>query len=106
MWSTVWVGLCVKGGREERLRALRAARSHTVGYIGGCDEEQGELECPCHELLFAFNLTLMAARPILMAAVTFGSLCPPLSRSVAILQVFAPTMTNLMDLYRTPSVST
>ena len=40
------MGLWVKGGgeRENRLRALRTACPHTVGYIGGCDEEQGEIE--------------------------------------------------------------
>ena len=26
------------------LRALRHTRSHTVGYIGGCDHEKGEIE--------------------------------------------------------------
>jgi hypothetical protein len=31
---------------RERQRALRGARPHTVGYVGRCDEEQGEMECP------------------------------------------------------------
>jgi len=30
----------------EELRALRATRPHTVGYIGVCDQAQGEIECP------------------------------------------------------------
>ena len=30
------------------LRALRATRPHTVGYIGGCDHDAGEIECPCY----------------------------------------------------------
>ena len=34
--------------RDDRLRALRATRPHTVGYIGGCDEEKGEIESPTH----------------------------------------------------------
>ena len=34
--------------RHNRLRALRATRPHTVGYIGGCDQEQGGIECPAH----------------------------------------------------------
>ena len=45
MGSTVWLGLWVKRERDNRLRALRATRPHTVGYIGGCDQEQGEIEC-------------------------------------------------------------
>ena len=32
--------------RDDRLRALRATRPHTVGYIGGRDQEQREIECP------------------------------------------------------------
>ena len=32
--------------REEAPLALRAARPHTVVYIGGCDQEEGEIECP------------------------------------------------------------
>ena len=32
--------------RDNRLRALRATRAHTVGYVGGCDEVQGEIESP------------------------------------------------------------
>ena len=36
------------GGRGgNRLRALRATRPHTVGYLERCDQEQGEIECPC-----------------------------------------------------------
>ena len=31
----------------DRLRALRHTRPHTVGYIGGCDQEEGMLERPC-----------------------------------------------------------
>ena len=30
--------------RKEAPLALRATRSHTVGYIGGCDQEEGEIE--------------------------------------------------------------
>ena len=30
-----------EGERENGLRALRATRPHTVGYIGGGDQEQG-----------------------------------------------------------------
>ena len=41
----VQLGLWVKWERERyrdnRLRALRATRPHTVGYIGGCDQEKG-----------------------------------------------------------------
>jgi hypothetical protein len=29
---------------DNRLRVLRATRPHTVGYIGGYDQEQGEIE--------------------------------------------------------------
>ena len=29
--------------------ALRAARPHTVGYVGGCDQEEGVIECPFQE---------------------------------------------------------
>ena len=32
--------------RDDRLRAVRAARAHTVGYTGGWDQEQGEIESP------------------------------------------------------------
>ena len=32
--------------REEAPLALRAARPHTLGYIGGYDQEQGVIECP------------------------------------------------------------
>jgi hypothetical protein len=32
--------------REKRLRALRGTHPHTVGYVGGCDAEQEEIECP------------------------------------------------------------
>ena len=46
--NTVRLGLRVKGGggreRDKRSRALRATRPHTVGYIGACDQEQGEIE--------------------------------------------------------------
>ena len=30
--------------RDTRLRALRATRPHTLGHVGGCDQEQGEIE--------------------------------------------------------------
>ena len=30
-----------EGQRDNRLRALRGTGSHTVGYAGGCDHEQG-----------------------------------------------------------------
>ena len=32
--------------KDSSLRALRATRPHTVSYIGGCDQEQGVMECP------------------------------------------------------------
>ena len=32
--------------RDSRLRALRGARPHTVGYIRGCDQEQGGVISP------------------------------------------------------------
>ena len=32
--------------REHAPLALRATRPHTVGYIGGCDQEEGVIECP------------------------------------------------------------
>jgi len=31
------------------LRALYATRPPTLGYIGGCDQEQGEIECPSRQ---------------------------------------------------------
>ena len=46
--------LCIparKQGRREREEsppALRAARPHTVGYIGGCDQEEGGVGCLPH----------------------------------------------------------
>jgi len=30
---------------DNRLRALRPPRPHTLGYVGGCDEEQGVIKC-------------------------------------------------------------
>jgi hypothetical protein len=52
----------VGGEREKdnRLRALRAARAHTVGFIGGCDQEQGKIKYFCNVLrgsmpLFAYH---------------------------------------------------
>ena len=33
--------------REKRLRALRATLSHTMGFMGGGDQEHGEIESPC-----------------------------------------------------------
>ena len=33
--------------RENRERAHGATRLHIVGYLGGCDQEEGEIECPC-----------------------------------------------------------
>ena len=41
----LWVTGEREGERDNRLRALRAARPHTVGYIEGGDQEQGEIEC-------------------------------------------------------------
>jgi len=42
------VGLWVKRGTERERKqaplALGATRPHTVGYIGGCGQEQGEIE--------------------------------------------------------------
>ena len=32
--------------RENRLRALRAARAHLVDYLGGGVQEQGVIKCP------------------------------------------------------------
>ena len=52
MGSPVW--FVVEGGTRERGRerkrdeaplALRATRPHTVGHIGGSDQEQGESAC-------------------------------------------------------------
>jgi len=37
--------LWVKGGADNRLRALGTTHAHTVGYARRCDEEQGEIEC-------------------------------------------------------------
>ena len=52
---TVGLALWLKGGREgerdNRLRALGPARCHTVGYIGGCAQEQAEIEPPAREQL-------------------------------------------------------
>ena len=31
--------------RDNRLRALRHPRPHTVGYVGVCDQEQGGIKC-------------------------------------------------------------
>ena len=43
-----FVGEGGAGGEEDnRLRALRGTRPHTVGYVRGRDQEQGEIECPC-----------------------------------------------------------
>ena len=55
-WRTSYGGNGVvefagQGGERERynrLRAPRATRPHTVGYIGGCDQEQGEIEALAH----------------------------------------------------------
>ena len=33
--------------RGNRLRALRPPRPHTLGYIGGCDQEEGVIKSPC-----------------------------------------------------------
>ena len=33
--------------REEDRLALRAARPHTVGFVRGCEQEEGGVECPC-----------------------------------------------------------
>ena len=33
--------------RDNRLRTLGGTRPHTVGYLGGCDQDQGEIESPC-----------------------------------------------------------
>jgi len=33
--------------RDIRLRALCTPRPHTVGYVGGCDQEQGVMDCLC-----------------------------------------------------------
>jgi len=33
--------------RDNRLRTLRATRAHTLGYIGGCDQEQGRSNRAC-----------------------------------------------------------
>ena len=47
---------------RERQLVLGAIRPHTVGYIGGCDQEQGEIECPCRErlrTLVSLNLRTM-----------------------------------------------
>ena len=41
--------------RKEAPLALRAARPHTVGYTGGCNQEEGEIECPCREQLGALS---------------------------------------------------
>ena len=35
------------GERDNRLRALRAARPHTVGYVGVCDQKEGMVEWRC-----------------------------------------------------------
>jgi len=35
-----------EGESEEAPLALRATRPHTVGCIGGCDQEEGVIECP------------------------------------------------------------
>ena len=49
-----WV-LGERGGGGESQQAplaLRAAHPHTVGYIGGSDREQGEIECRCRQRRF------------------------------------------------------
>ena len=50
MGSTVWLSVRVKGGertkRNNSSRALRAARRHTVGCEGACDQKQEEIESP------------------------------------------------------------
>ena len=48
-WSVVEGGArerAKEGEREKAAIALRATRPHTVGYIGGCDQEQGVVEYP------------------------------------------------------------
>ena len=30
--------------RDNRLRALRLTRPQTAGYVGGCDQEEGQIE--------------------------------------------------------------
>ena len=39
----------IAGERYNRVRALRAPRAHTVGYLGGCDQELGEIESVAHQ---------------------------------------------------------
>ena len=48
--------------RENRLRALRAARPKTLGYIGGCDQEQGVIKSAHTHPLAAGALALELAR--------------------------------------------
>ena len=45
----VFVGEGVGGERENRLRALHTTRPPTVGYVGGCDQEEGVIKCPYRE---------------------------------------------------------
>ena len=53
----IWTCIRVSGvrvrERDNRSRALRATRPHTVGYIGGCDQEEGEIECPGRAMALA-----------------------------------------------------
>ena len=43
-WSSAQKKARVESEKEKRLRALRGARPNIVGYIGGCDQEQGKIE--------------------------------------------------------------
>ena len=45
-WSSAKKKARVESERANRLRALRGTRPNTVGYIGVCDQEQGEIESP------------------------------------------------------------
>ena len=41
-WSSAQKKARVESEKENRLRALRVTRPNLVGYIGGCDQEQGK----------------------------------------------------------------
>ena len=47
------------GERDNRLRALRAARPHAVGYVGVCGQEKGVIKCPLQGYLAHKKISLV-----------------------------------------------
>jgi len=57
---------CDQVERQQAPLALRATRPHTVGYIGGCDQEEGVIECPLLRVIKQRNQAGLI--PLLQAA--------------------------------------